>query len=491
MRIRPLNVCRVALFVALAGLSATTSFAQTSVVVNPRVVEFVPSTDHSATLGGAAVVSRYAFRAYQIGAEQPFHEIDLGKPAPGADGLIRADFSNTIGSWPLPGGPYEARVAAVGPAGEGVSDASNPFTVSSCSFTLSGAGALFPAAGGGGSVGVTAADGCSWTAAAGASWVTLLSQGGSGSGAAGYAVAANTATSARATTLTVGGLPYQVDQEGACGYAISSSAQTFAAAGGSGSVTVTTTGSGCGWTVSSGAAWIVANPASGTGSGSVTYQVTANTGAARTGTVTIAGAAHTVSQAAAAITPPPPPPPPSTLPAPWQGQDVGVAGVAGSDGYASGVFTIAGAGAGIGGAVDAFHFVSQPMQTTTTITARVSALGTTNGAKAGIMIRNGVAAGATHVALHVRAGGVVEFVQRTSAGGTTKVWGSTTQGLPAWLRLARSGAKVTASVSTDGLNWKVLGSRSANMASPRVGLAVTSGDPGACATATVDNVVVK
>ena len=74
--------------------------------------------------------------------------------------------------------------------------------------------------------------------------------------------------------------------------------QNVAAAGGTQSATVTTTG-GCAWTaVSNNTGWMtVTGGSSGTGNGTVTYSVAANTGTARTGTLTIAGQTVTVTQA--------------------------------------------------------------------------------------------------------------------------------------------------------------------------------------------------
>jgi hypothetical protein len=58
-------------------------------------------------------------------------------------------------------------------------------------------------------------------------------------------------------------------------------------------------GSTCGWTATSTAQWIsVTAGATGMGNGSVSYSVAANTGGARSGTVTIAGQTFTVNQAA-------------------------------------------------------------------------------------------------------------------------------------------------------------------------------------------------
>jgi hypothetical protein len=56
---------------------------------------------------------------------------------------------------------------------------------------------------------------------------------------------------------------------------------------------------GCGWTAVSNDSWItITSGASGSGNGSVAYSVAANSGGARTGTVTIAGLTFTVDQAA-------------------------------------------------------------------------------------------------------------------------------------------------------------------------------------------------
>ncbi|MBL0158070.1 MAG: hypothetical protein IPP47_13350 [Bryobacterales bacterium] len=87
-----------------------------------------------------------------------------------------------------------------------------------------------------------------------------------------------------------------------CDYSISPSTQAVAAAGATGSVSVTTT-SGCTWTAVSAVPWItVTSGATGTGSSAVAYSVSANTGPARTGTLTIAGQTLTVTQAAGTTT---------------------------------------------------------------------------------------------------------------------------------------------------------------------------------------------
>src|SRR6185503_18450777 len=51
----------------------------------------------------------------------------------------------------------------------------------------------------------------------------------------------------------------------------------------------------------------------------------------------------------------------SAVPAPWSQGDVGSVGVAGSASANSGVFSVVGSGADIGGTADSFHFVSQTL----------------------------------------------------------------------------------------------------------------------------------
>jgi hypothetical protein len=62
-----------------------------------------------------------------------------------------------------------------------------------------------------------------------------------------------------------------------------------------------TTQATCAWTAVSNATWItVTSGAAGTGNGTVGFSAAANTGAARTGTLTIAGQTFTVTQSAVA-----------------------------------------------------------------------------------------------------------------------------------------------------------------------------------------------
>ena len=82
----------------------------------------------------------------------------------------------------------------------------------------------------------------------------------------------------------------------ACSYSLSPTSVNLTAAGGSGTIAVTTQ-SGCSWSASTGVAWAtITSGASGTGSGTVAYTVAANTGSSRTAASTIAGQIFTFTQ---------------------------------------------------------------------------------------------------------------------------------------------------------------------------------------------------
>jgi hypothetical protein len=76
----------------------------------------------------------------------------------------------------------------------------------------------------------------------------------------------------------------------------------FPVGGASGVQSVTTTPE-CGWTATTGTPWITitSSPASGTGSGSVSYTVSPNSGALRTGSLTIGGQSVAITQAGAPL----------------------------------------------------------------------------------------------------------------------------------------------------------------------------------------------
>ncbi len=83
-----------------------------------------------------------------------------------------------------------------------------------------------------------------------------------------------------------------------CSYTLSSTSLSVAGTGGTASLSVTA-GTGCAWTASSNAAFVtITSAASQSGNGTINVTVSENSGDARSATLTIAGQAVTVSQAA-------------------------------------------------------------------------------------------------------------------------------------------------------------------------------------------------
>ncbi len=193
---------------------------------------------------------------------------------------------------------------------------------STCAITLAPPSQNIGQTGGTGSVTVSAASGCTWTATTDASWITLTgAASGNGNGTVSFSVAANS-SEPRTGNLIVAGVRASVNQASisappptpppptpppptpppasGCTSSIEPSSQSVNAAASTGTVAVTT-GGGCAWTAASNAPWItIASGATGTGNGSVGFSVAANTGAERSGTATIATQTCTVTQAAVA-----------------------------------------------------------------------------------------------------------------------------------------------------------------------------------------------
>jgi regulation of enolase protein 1 (concanavalin A-like superfamily) len=178
-------------------------------------------------------------------------------------------------------------------------------------------------------------------------------------------------------------------------------------------------------------------------------------------------------------------------PSPWTAQDVGSVAAAGGTTYANGGFTVKGAGADIWGAADAFQFVHQPLAGDGSIVARVVSVENVQAwTKAGVMIRDGVGAGAANAAMIVSPGKGLSFQYRKTASGlTANVAASGTA--PKWVRLVRAGSVVTASTSSDGAAWTTAGAITiATPGTVQVGLVVTSHSATQVATAAFDHVSV-
>jgi hypothetical protein len=172
--------------------------------------------------------------------------------------------------------------------------------------TLSPGNASYPAAASSGSVSVSHAAGCAWRVSNVPSWITLTSPvPGFGNGVLTYSVAANTG-SGRGATLKIGDASFYVSQaDNACaGASLSPTSASFGLSGGNTSFTLNAASS-CYWTVTGIPSWVSLPVTAGTGSRSISYSVAANSGAARTATLGLAGRTFTINQAANGCIPAP------------------------------------------------------------------------------------------------------------------------------------------------------------------------------------------
>jgi len=185
--------------------------------------------------------------------------------------------------------------------------------------------------------------------------------------------------------------------------------------------------------------------------------------------------------------------PPIPLSSPWLHQDIGSVGLPGTAGLAGATFTIAASGADIWDTADAFHFVYQPLTGNGEITARVGSVQNTDlWAKAGVMIRETLAAGSRHALVVVTPGHGTDFERRIATGGVTTHTFGPVVAAPYWVRLVRQGNSFSAYASANGTAWTLIGSDTIAMAaSVYVGLPVTAHNNAVLTTATLDGVAVS
>jgi hypothetical protein len=178
---------------------------------------------------------------------------------------------------------------------------------------------------------------------------------------------------------------------------------------------------------------------------------------------------------------------------PWLHQDVGDVHLPGNASFINGRYLVAGEGEDIWGAADAFHFMYQQHPLDAQVTARVlSELETNPFAKAGVMVREGVSAGSSHVILDVRPDGNIEFMRRPATGASTEFIAGATQPFPVWLKLVRQGLTISGFRSADGSNWIPVGSTEVSMSDfIDIGVVVTSHHASAVNTAAFDHVAVQ
>jgi hypothetical protein len=212
-------------------------------------------------------------------------------------GSLDADYSDSVAIIPLP---------------------------TNCTYTFDPGPISVGPAGGDFSMPITTQTGCGWGATHSPDWLTVsvsgAAAGGSGdlavlgSGELHYHVDPNPAPTSRFTFIFMSGEPGSLPQitinqgVGSCSYQLATTSASLGSAGGNSSVGVTAP-SGCNWSATSNAPWLMITSAGpGSANGTVSYSVAANpTAAQRVGTLTIAGQTVTVTQSPMGTGPPPPP----------------------------------------------------------------------------------------------------------------------------------------------------------------------------------------
>src|SRR4029077_6709613 len=108
------------------------------------------------------------------------------------------------------------------------------------------------------------------------------------------------------------------------------------------------------------------------------------------------------------------------LPSPWSDQDIGAVGNVGRGSFLTGTFIERGSGADIGGSADAFHYIYQSLNGDGKIIARIATQKNSDpSAKAGVMIRETLTAGAKYAAVVITPSNTIVFQRRTAVNGTT------------------------------------------------------------------------
>ncbi len=156
-----------------------------------------------------------------------------------------------------------------------------------------------------GSQSATISSNTSWTVSDDQTWITVSPASGSNNATLTVSATQNTGAARSGTvTVTGGGITrtISVSQSAASTttLTVSTSSMSFGSAAGSQSATISSNTS---WTVTDNQTWITVSPASGSNNATLSVSVTQNTGAARSGTVTVTGGGITrtisVSQSAA------------------------------------------------------------------------------------------------------------------------------------------------------------------------------------------------
>ncbi|MBI4909094.1 MAG: DUF1349 domain-containing protein [Acidobacteria bacterium] len=185
------------------------------------------------------------------------------------------------------------------------------------------------------------------------------------------------------------------------------------------------------------------------------------------------------------------------LPSPWLSQDLPTATVTGRAEYASGEFTLLGAGGGLN-PDEAMRFAYQTLTDDGTVIARVtlaenyvtSIYNTAVAAYAGIMVRESLSSNAKEMHLRLKTGTGLQLQTRTVTGQGAVTTAGAAAGAPYWLKITREGNNLSAFGSGDGVTWTQVGATTAITMTSTVYIGLTaSGDANSAISKVVfDNV---
>lgn len=174
-------------------------------------------------------------------------------------------------------------------------------------------------------------------------------------------------------------------------------------------------------------------------------------------------------------------------------RDIGQVNPDGGAWYGGGMYRLKSAGADIWGEEDDFHYLYRSIKGDARITARVLSVDHTHPwAKAGVMIREQIAADSKNALMTATAGKGASFQHRASAGEKTRSKREKDNQVPCYIRLTRKDDRITGSVSRDGENWHEVGNITLSMEEEiHIGLALTSHRPHAAGTALFQDLTIR
>ncbi|MGI2295089.1 endo-1,4-beta-xylanase [Paenibacillus sp. GXUN7292] len=162
------------------------------------------------------------------------------------------------------------------------------------------------------------------------------------------------------------------------------------------------------------------------------------------------------------------------IPQPWTAASIGSGTSSSQYDAANDSFTVKSTGTDIWGTSDAMHYIYQPLNGDGHLMAKVAGMtDVSEWAKAGVMIRESIAANAAHADMMMTPN-VASFQFREQMEGSTA--DTTRPGtLPAWVKIVRTGDTFIGFVSSDGSEWTKVGEKQIAMPdNAYAGLAVSN-----------------